>query len=197
MYNLNQMDGTIRAFIAIELSDQARDELASLQSELRKAGADVKWVEPGNIHLTLRFLGNLGPEKVEEIKAVLSEIAAGSRPFELTMKGVGAFPGLGSPRVIWAGVGLGAAESERIAEAIETKLQAIGIPKEDRRFHPHITLGRVRSRKNCEKLRVIMEPIKFEAGSKINVDHLTLFSSQLTPRGSVYTPLFKASIAIS
>ena len=191
------MDETIRAFIAIELTGRAHDELACLQSALQKAGADVKWVEPENIHLTLRFLGDLVPEKAEELKKVLAETAAGSRPFELTIKDVGAFPGLASPRVIWAGVGLGAAESARIAEAIETKLQALGIPKEERSFYPHVTLGRARSRKNCEKLRGIIETTKFEAGSKIYVDHLTLFRSQLTPRGPVYTPLFKASIATS
>ena len=191
------MDGTIRAFIAIELTGQAHDELACLQSALRKSGADVKWVEPEKIHLTLRFLGDMGPEKAEELKKILAETAAGSNPFELTMKDIGAFPGLSSPRVIWAGVGLGAAESTRIAEAIETKLQTIGIPKEERRFHPHMTLGRVRSPKNCEKLRGIIETIKFEAGSKINVDHLTLFRSRLTPQGSIYTPLFKASMIIS
>jgi len=191
------MDETIRAFIAIELTGQAHGELAFLQSELRKSGADVKWVEPSNIHLTLRFLGDLEPEKAEELKKILSGVAAGSKPFELTIKDVGAFPDLASPRVIWAGVGLGAAESARIAEAIETKLQALGIPKEERRFHPHLTLGRVRSRKNCEKLCGMIEAIKFEAGSKIRVDHLTLFRSQLTPQGSVYTPLFKANIATS
>lgn len=191
------MDGTIRVFIAIELTGRTLGELASLQSALRKAGADVRWVEPENIHLTLRFLGDLVPEKAEELKRVLAETAAGSKPFELTIKDVGAFPGLVSPRVIWAGVGLGAAESARLAETIETKLQALGIPKEDRVFHPHVTLGRVRGPKNCEKLRGMIEATKFEAGSKINVDHLTLFESQLTPRGPAYTPLFKASIATS
>lgn len=191
------MDGTIRAFIAIELTGQAHDELACLQSALQKAGADVKWAEPESIHLTLRFLGDVEPKKAEEIKEILTETAAGSKPFELTMKDIGAFPGLDSPRVIWAGVGLGAAESTRIAETIETKLQTIGIPKEERKFHPHMTLGRVRSPKNCEKLRGIIKTIKFEAGSKINVDHLTLFRSQLTPQGPIYTTLFKASIATS
>ena len=83
MYNLIQMDGTIRAFIAIELTGQAHDELACLQSALRKSGADVKWVEPEKIHLTLRFLGDLGPEKAEELKKILAETAAGSNPFEL------------------------------------------------------------------------------------------------------------------
>lgn len=189
------MEKAIRTFIAIELTPRAHDELASLQSALRKAGADVKWVEPENIHLTLRFLGDVEPKKAEEVKGILIETAAGFKPFELTMKDIGAFPGLSSPRVIWAGVGLGAAESARITEVIETKLQIIGMPKEERKFHPHMTLGRVRGPKNCEKLRGMIETIKFEAGSKINVDHLTLFRSQLTPQGSIYTPLFKANMA--
>jgi RNA 2',3'-cyclic 3'-phosphodiesterase len=191
------MEETIRSFIAIELSPQAHDELASLQSALQKAGADVKWVEPENIHLTLKFLGDLEPKKAEEVKELLIKTVSGFKPFELSMKGAGAFPSLSSPRVIWAGVGLGAAESMRIAETIETKLQGTGIPGEERKFHPHMTLGRVRSPKNCEKLRGIIETIKFETGSKINVNHLTLFRSRLSPQGPLYTPLFKASMAIS
>lgn len=187
----------MRTFIAIELTGQAQDELACLQSALRKADADVKWAEPENIHLTLRFIGGVDPKKAEEIKEVLAETAAGFKIFDLTMKDIGAFPSLSSPRVIWAGVGLGAVESTRIAEAIETKLQAIGIPEEERKFHPHMTLGRIRNPKNCEKLRGIIETIRFEAGSKINVDHLTLFRSRLTRQGSIYTPLFKASMTIS
>lgn len=190
------MAETIRTFIAIELNPQAHDELAGLQENLKRAGADVKWVEPRNIHLTLRFLGDVEPKKTEEVKKTLAEIAAGFRPFELIIKDVGAFPDLSSPRVIWAGVGLGAAESIGIAEAIETRLRAAGIPEGERKFHPHITLGRVRNQKNCERLRKTIEAARFEAGSKIKVDHLTLFRSQLTPKGPVYTPLFKANMAI-
>jgi len=188
------MEENIRVFIAIELSPQVHKDLAALESSLKMSNADVKWVEPENIHLTLKFLGDLKPDQIRNIGDILGEAVAGSKAFELTIKGIGAFPSLDSPRVVWVGVDRGEAELARIAEALETKLLSIGIPKEDRKFHPHLTLGRVRSLKNIEKLRQIIEVKKFEPGSKVKVEHITLFKSQLTPQGSIYSPLFKANI---
>ena len=190
------MDEMMRTFIAIELPPEARDEIVSLQATLKKAGADVKWVEPENIHLSLRFIGDAGPDKAEEIKKQLAGTAAGSKAFEFTMKGIGAFPDLSFPKVIWAGVDRGAAESARLAENLEVKLRAIGIAGEERKFHPHITLGRVRSQKNSDGLRRVIETTKFEAGLIIKAEYLTLFMSRLTPQGSIYTPLFKANMAM-
>ena len=190
----------MRTFIAIELPPEARDELVSLQSALKESGDDVKWVEPENIHLSLRFIGDVGVDKAEELKKQLAGTAAGSKAFEFTMKGIGAFPDLSFPRVIWAGVDRGAAESARLAEEIEAKLRAIGIAGEEmlkNKFHPHITLGRVRSQKNSDRLRRMIETTKFEAGSIVKAEYLTLFMSRLTPQGSTYTPLFKAKMAIS
>ncbi|MFA5339638.1 MAG: RNA 2',3'-cyclic phosphodiesterase [Candidatus Omnitrophota bacterium] len=194
------MGETIRVFIAIELPPQARDELISVQATLKRSGADVKWVEPENIHLSLRFIGDVGPDKTEEIKNQLAGVASASKAFELTMKGIGAFPDLDHPRVIWAGVDRGAAESARIADGLEAKLRAIGIAGEEmlkNKFHPHITLGRVRSGRNGDKLRGLVETVGFEAGPVIKAEYLTLFMSRLTPQGSVYTALLKAKMAIS
>ena len=191
------MDETIRTFIAIELPPQAHVELVSLQAELKKSAADVKWVEPENIHLSVRFIGDVGPDRAEEIKKQLAETAAGSKAFEFTMKGIGAFPDLSFPRVIWLGVDRGAAESARFAGDLEAKLRAIGISGEERKFHPHITLGRVRSQKNSDRLRKLIETTKFEASPIIKAEYLTLFMSRLTPQGSIYTPLFKAKMAMS
>ena len=191
------MGETIRTFVAIELPLEARDELVSVQAELKKSGADVKWVEPENIHLSLRFIGDVEPDKAEEIKELVAGTTAASKAFELTMKGTGVFPDLGHPRVIWAGVDRGAGESTRLAADLEAGLQAIGIAGEERKFHPHITLGRVRSQRNSDKLRKLVETTGFEAGSIIKVECLILFMSRLTPQGPVYTPLFKAKMAIA
>lgn len=187
----------MRVFIAMELPGQARDELASLQEALKRSGADVKWVEPENIHLSIRFIGDATEDTVEQIKQQLAETAAASKAFEFTVKGIGAFPDPDRPRVIWAGIDRGAAESTRLAADLEAKLMSIGIAREERRFHPHITLGRVRSQKNSDKLRKLIETTGFEAGVTIKAEFLTLFMSRLTPQGSVYTPLFKAKMAIS
>lgn len=191
------MDETIRAFIAIELDPQAHNELSSLQETLKNSGADVKWVEPRNIHLTLRFLGGIKPVVSEEVKRIMTETAAHFKAFDLTIKDIGGFPDIDSPRVIWVGVDSGAGEATRIAKEIETKLESIGIPKEERKFHPHLTLGRARSRKNGDKLHELIGRTKFKGNSKIKADHLTLFESRPAPQGSIYTPLFKASMAIS
>lgn len=188
------MPENIRTFIAIELNPQIRSELSGLQTILKKSDADVKWVEPESIHLTLKFLGHIENEKVKEVQNALSEAAKKFNPFTLGLKEIGAFPKLSYPKVIWAGVNEGRVESEQIAKELEDRLEKLGIPKEEREFHPHITLGRVRSPKNKEALKNIIETTKFEPSSKINVVHLTLFKSQLTPQGPIYTPLFIAKM---
>ncbi len=188
------MSESIRTFIAIELNEGVRAELAILQATLKKSDADVKWVAPQVIHLTLKFLGNIDDKVVKEVQNILSDIVKNFKPFSLSFKEMGAFPKLDYPRVIWVEVDEGKDIISQLAKELEDKLEAINIPKEDREFHPHITLGRVKTSKNKDKLRVIIETTKFEPSSKIAVDHLTLFKSQLTPQGSVYTPLFIAKM---
>ncbi len=188
------MEQSIRTFISIELDEETHSELSSLLSALAESDADVKWVAPEVIHLTLKFLGYIDEAKVKEVQEILSAVVKNFKPFALTLKGIGAFPKLDYPRVIWAGVNEGKSETELIAKELEDKLEKIDIPKEDREFHPHITLGRVKSPKNKDKLKSIIEITKFEPCSKINVDHLTLFKSQLSANGPTYTPLFIAKM---
>lgn len=188
------MSDTVRSFIAIELNEKIHFELASLQNILKSADADVKWVAPESIHLTMKFLGNLTAEKLEETKKIIAETAANAGPFTLTLKGVGAFPKLDYPRVIWVGITDGVAETVKLAMAIEDKLEKIGVPRENREFHPHLTLGRVRSLKNKDKLKEIIETTKFEARTASEANNLILFKSQLTREGPIYTPLFIAKM---
>lgn len=188
------MEQSIRTFIAIELNEETHSELSSLLSALKESDADVKWVAPEAIHLTLKFLGYIDEAKVKEVQEILSEVVKNFKPFALSLKEIGAFPKLDYPRVIWAGVDEGKDEAELIAKELEDKLEKIGIPREDRELHPHLTLGRVKSQKNKDKLKSIIETTKFESSSKVNVDHLTLFKSQLTAKGPIYTPLFIAKM---
>ncbi len=187
-----QMPETVRTFIAIELNEGIHSELASLQSLLKRSNADVKWMQPESIHLTLKFFGNIDARKINEIEKILNETAASAEPFVLTLKGIGAFPKLDYPQVIWVGVENGAVQSQQLAKMLEEKLEKIGIPREGREFHPHLTLGRVKSLKNKDNLKEIIEATKFEPGSTVDVNHLTLFKSELTREGSIYTPLFIA-----
>jgi RNA 2',3'-cyclic 3'-phosphodiesterase len=177
----------MRAFIAIGLPQEIKDTLARLQAKLKTAGADVKWVEPKNIHLTLKFLGEIDDQAKERICAELPGICAGRKQFTISLFSCGAFPDANSPRVVWAGLEQGDKETKEIARAIEDTLQAIGIPREEREFSSHITLGRTRSSKNRQELaRQLNERSLKPLEGKFNAAKITFFKSTLTPRGPVY-----------
>lgn len=183
---------TIRSFIAIELDKDAKKELAALTETLKKSGADVKWVNPDGIHLTMKFLGNVPEEKISGIKRILDETAASFKPFSMMLSAIGAFPKISYPRVIWVGVEEGKKEASEIYNLLESRLENVGFQKEKRPFSAHITLGRVRSQKNRESLITRIENLKFSYSKTINVGHLTLFQSTLSPHGSTYTALHES-----
>ena len=116
----------MRAFIAIELSPEIKDSLEQIQSHLKYSGADVKWIETGNIHLTLKFLGDITEENCGKIKSILGEISRATKPFEMSIKDIGAFPNIDYPRVIWVGLDKGAIESKALAEKICEEALNIG-----------------------------------------------------------------------
>lgn len=192
----------MRAFIAIELSNEIRGSLAQIESHLKYSGADVKWVEKDNIHLTLKFLGEITEEKSEKIKYILDEIAKQTKPFELSLKiseegsapFLGAFPNLDHPRVIWVGLDKGAAESRLAAEKVDDALLKIGFQKESRPFAAHLTIGRVRSPKNKEALKEKISNLQFKAYSLQLIDAITLFQSSLTPKGPIYTKIHESKL---
>ena len=182
----------MRTFIAIELSREIRECLSRLQDKLKLSQADVKWVAPLNIHLTLKFLGEIDEKTSEQIKQILQDLAAGLKEFSLNLAYIGAFPSLKSPRVIWIGIDKGDEEVKTIARALEEKLPEIGITKEDRPFSSHITLGRTRSSKNRNNLAELLESLKEklpEATAEMKVEKITLFKSTLTPKGPIYEVL--------
>jgi len=186
----------MRAFIAIELSEEIKEALARIQSRLKYAGADVKWVEKSNIHLTLKFLGEIDEKKRDAVKAALDEIAKDFTPFEIALKDIGAFPDIDFPRVIWTGLDKGAKESTELAARIDEKLSKIGLEKETRPFAAHLTLGRVRSGKNKAALREKVTSHKSQVTSSQLVSSLILFQSKLTPAGSIYTKLHEAEFRV-
>ncbi|PIP18810.1 MAG: RNA 2',3'-cyclic phosphodiesterase [Candidatus Omnitrophica bacterium CG08_land_8_20_14_0_20_41_16] len=182
----------MRTFIAIELPEDIKDRLGRLQDKLRKCGADVKWVEPENIHLTLKFLGERDDKKIAKISEIVAETAKNHLPFLAHITSVGAFPKIDYPRVIWVGVEQGDAETKKIAQELEEKIATVGIPKEDRPFSSHITIGRTRSPKNREKLVASLKNyVENLAGENLEftVGKITLFKSTLAPSGPVYEAL--------
>jgi len=189
------MKNSLRAFIAAEMSPDVRTKAGSLIVELARAGAEVKWVDPENMHLTIKFLGELPVEEVPEVCHRVAEAVAGVAPFEIALRGAGAFPKPDRPRTLWLGVSDGADSLTDLAERVETSLTTLGFRRESRRFHPHLTIGRVRRATAAVATLAaqIADNSHFYAGSTA-VDELVVFSSVLSPAGPTYHRL--AGIAL-
>lgn len=181
-------DSKIRVFIAIELSQEVKRELSQAVRDLKRSGADVKWVHPRTMHLTLKFLGDISGKETRNIVRHLGEIASRTAPFDMVLGGMGVFPDRGAVKVIWAGIGKGAREAENLAGAVAERLAVEGFPPEARKFRPHLTLGRVKSGKGRSDLKSAVLKAKVEP-VKSTVDKIVMFRSELTPEGAVHTPL--------
>jgi 2'-5' RNA ligase len=185
--------GEIRSFIAIELSEEAKEGLARLRKELeRDEHKFVKWVDPGGIHLTLKFLGNIPSKRVTEITEAIKEAARGISPFHLEISGLGAFPSLRQARVLWVGIGGEVDKLSRLQQNIDSTLAALGFAKEERPFVPHLTLARIRQGASPLERRSFGELVgstTFEDKYPVEVEAVRLMRSQLTPAGAIYTCL--------
>jgi len=179
----------MRAFLAITLPAEIREALASLQRQLAESRADVTWVEPENLHVTLKFLDEITEEQCVAVEALLRRVAAEERPFTLGMERVGAFPSVDAPRVLWVGVGEGKTPLVRIAEAVEREGAALALRAEERPFAAHVTVGRVRSSRNRPALAQRLHEVVWQAPPPWRVAALTLYQSQLTSSGSQYRVL--------
>ena len=178
----------MRSFIAIELSETVKSTLAELQQEFKKCGADVRWVNPDNVHLTLKFLGNIEEKSAEETLKLMEKTCSRYNPFNIELKGLGTFPNSKSPRVLWVGISGNSVLAE-LQRDIEDGMASLGFASENRKFTPHLTLGRFRSLKGKECL---LEAIKlFEKNSfgLINVKSIFLMRSDLSPAGARYTKI--------
>lgn len=190
----------MRTFIAIELPTSIKDSLSGLQEKLKISGADVKWVQPHNIHLTLKFLGEINDKKLDKIISILEEIAKDKDPFRIRISSLGAFPKMNFPRVIWVGVDKGDNQTKEMAKALEEKITKLGIPKEDRSFSTHITIGRTRSTLNRERLVEALSSLANkldEENLEFAVTKITLFKSTITPKGPIYEILKETNLKIA
>lgn len=183
----------MRSFIAIGLSDEVKKELGMIQDGLKASGADVKWADPDNIHITLKFLGEVSQDKIAEINDILERVAEGYASFDVSLFKVGAFPDFNYPRVIWVGIDQNCAMVEEIAEKIENECEKIGFPREKRAFSAHLTLGRIRSQRNKPELKEKMMTAAVRPLAS-NVKGLTFFKSDLRPDGAVYTSIHIANL---
>ena len=179
----------IRAFLAIELPEALRVGLAQVQEELKRSRADVRWVAPGNIHLTLKFFGNVPDDEIDTLAQAAREAAAETAPLQLQATGAGAFPSPNAPRVVWLGLGGDLVPLTQLFYRLEKAFAALGYPPEGRAFNPHLTLGRVKSPANREQLARLLAKLPPVDWPPFEVKELILFQSVLSPQGSKYTPL--------
>ncbi len=179
----------IRAFLAVDLPASLRPVLFWAQEELKKSGADVKWVPVGNIHITLKFFGNITEGQVAAISEAAAAIARGQPPFSLTVTDAGAFPSPKSPRVVWLGVGGDLDTLRDFHRRLETAMTALGFPPEDRPFSPHLTLGRVKSPTGRTALTRSLVNLPPPPAAPFQVSDIVLFRSNLSPQGATYLPL--------
>jgi len=185
----------IRAFIAIKISAEIQAKLRDVQAKLKRSEAHVSWMSPENTHLTLQFLGNIEEEQVPQIVSQLQESVKLVAPFQFQVGYAGAFPNLSYPRVIWIGISDDAAGSlKTLQEDISARLAKMGFEQEERRFKPHLTLGRVKSQKNKSNLVRAIEGVVNIWLGEVGVDAIYLIRSDLKPTGAEYTDLAEIKI---
>lgn len=179
----------MRLFIAANLASALKAALSQVQEALKARGADVGWVKPENLHITLRFLGEVEEARLPVLSEAIASSLKGASPFPLALGGLGAFPDLRFPRVIWIGVKKGAEELSALQARLEEGLQRIGFPPEDRPFSPHLTLGRVRSPRKREALVEGLKVLQVPLLEEMVLESVELMRSQLHPAGAIYTIL--------
>ena len=182
------MSELIRSFLAFDLENEAvRKKLAAAQNLLVQTGADLKLVEPQNIHMTIRFLSDITPDMVEKVFEEMKKVQFA--PFDARINGLGAFPDLHYPRVVWAGITEGADQMKNVFSQLEPRLQRLGFTPDPKGFNPHLTIARVKSGKNKAHLaEFITKNATYDFGT-VNAKCLRLKKSDLTPRGPVYATL--------
>jgi 2'-5' RNA ligase len=189
----------IRTFIAIELDESIKDGLTQLQKRLEGQAprGSVRWVRPEGIHLTLKFLGDVPADQIGEITRALQKGCQGFAPFSLSCGGLGCFPNLKRPRVVWVGIQEETGTLAQLQKAIEEHVAPLGYPTEKRKFSPHLTLGRVQKRVGSGDLRRLGELVgASETGTlgQMKVRSVNLIRSDLRPSGAAYTRLAEVEL---
>ncbi len=182
------MSGTIRTFLAIDIEDQRIiRRITQIQSILANSGAILKFVKPQNMHMTIRFLGNIPQHMVNAIYDEMKHVSL--VPFDIEFGGLGAFPKLSYPRVVWIGIKKGAYELKNVFEQLEPRLRRLGFEPDTKGFSPHLTIARVKSGRYKARLaEVILQNENNEFG-EMKFECLKLKKSDLTPGGPIYTTL--------
>ena len=181
----------VRSFIAVELPDELKAGLTQLQARLKSGKqSGVKWVDPNSIHLTLKFLGNVSVDRIDEITAAMEKAARGVSPFHLEVKELGVFPNLRRVQVVWVGLSGGVDKLAQLQQGIESNLAHLGFTPESRPFAPHLTLARLRSGVSPEEKQrfgQLVASTSLELSYTVEVKAIHLMRSQLTREGAIYS----------
>jgi 2'-5' RNA ligase len=188
------MPGMLRAFVAVEMSEPVRSALQDVQAGLKQIKVRARWVRPENIHLTLKFLGNIPAGHVPSIGQALMEAARPHGPLSLTAAGMGVFPGLRRPRVIWVGLADRTDALGRLQRDIDARLAALGFPREAKRFRGHVTIGRFAESGSPGPVADALDRYRTQVVGALAVHEVVLFRSDLRPEGPVYAPLVRAPL---
>ena len=189
--------GLLRAFIAVEIPHEIQQAIHKATGNFRQTtGSLIRWVPPENMHLTLKFLGDISPSSMDLLTQMLRAEADTTHCFNIQVSGLGSFPNLRRPRVLYIGI-QAPAGLETLQHGVESASRRLGYESEDRAFSPHLTIGRVRqdaSASDQQKIRRALEELKIDSLGTARVDSVQLYKSDLKPNGSVYTKLFSAPL---
>jgi len=187
----------VRIFVCIEIPEEIRNRIESLQNRLRQTGAEVSWTKAANIHLTLKFLGNVAASRLSTVCGAVEEAVQGKSVIPIQVSQTGCFPSPRSPRVLWIGINSRASALQALQTSVQASLARIGFAETARPFEPHLTVGRVKSQRNVGRLVTALVEEGFEAVT-FQANEVIVMRSDLRPTGAVYTPqaairLFKSA----
>ncbi len=182
----------IRTFIALQLTPNIRQRLVAWQDKLAAAIPEVKWVEPENLHVTLLFLGEVPDREVAEVCQRVEEAVAEVAPFSVMVEGLGCFPEPRRPRVLWAGITTGSEQLQQVHALIEKPLHYLGFRREERRYVPHITLGRLKADREVPRLPELLREYRSCRGGEMLASEICIMASQLERSGPIYTVMGRA-----
>ena len=190
----------MRAFIAIDLPIEIKKALLKTQQKLKTESLKASWVKPENLHLTLKFLGEISFEQLNEIKQIIRDITKSTSGFKIKLESLGAFPNLHAAQIIWIVTKQPPLELKQIAQQLETRISETGIPQEQRAFSAHITIARIKNQLNSSDLKKTLDKVGSDvekANWEFDCKEITLFESTLSSEGPTYTALDQFNLKIT
>lgn len=188
------MEGTLRAFIALPLPPEVIQLASDLQSRLRSEGLKLRWVRPRGMHLTLKFLGDIPASFVVDLDQAMQRAARGCGRVNLALQGMGVFPGIKRPRVLWLGIGGAIERLGELHSRLDTELERIGVARERRPFRAHLTVARIKGAVDARHLLAAVQAHGCYEPRSFAAHQMVLYQSDLKPQGAVYTAKAKVEL---